>query len=52
MGGASTSLFGNTANKPGGLFGNTTAPAQGGMFGSTFGQNNTLGGMGQNTMGM
>lgn len=50
--GAGSSLFGNPANKPGGLFGNTGAPAAGGLFGSSFGANNTLGGMNQNTLGM
>lgn len=48
--GANNTLFGQ--NKPGGLFGNTAAPATGGLFGSTFGQTNTLGGLGQNTMGL
>lgn len=48
--GTNNSLFGQT-NKPGGLFGTNTAPA-GGLFGSTFGQTNTLGGIGQNTMGL
>lgn len=50
LGGGNTSLFGNPANKPGGLFG--TAPAGGGLFGSSFGQTNTLGGLGQNTLGL
>lgn len=50
---ANTSLFGNTAAKPGGLFGTAPAPSGGGMFGSSFGGNTTLGGgMGQNSMGM
>lgn len=47
--GTNNTLFGQ--NKPGGLFGTNTAPS-GGLFGSSFGQTNTLGGMGQNTMGM
>ncbi|KAG4074307.1 hypothetical protein HA402_008716 [Bradysia odoriphaga] len=47
--GANNSLFGQ--NKPGSLFGTNTAPT-GGLFGSSFGQTNTLGGLGQNTMGM
>lgn len=54
MGGQTSSLFGNTANKPlgGGLFGTTAAPNTGGLFGSSFGTANTMGGLGQNTLGM
>lgn len=53
IGQGSTSLFGNTAAKPGGMFGTTATPAAGGMFGSSFGQNSTLGGgLMQNNMGM
>lgn len=51
MGGTTSSMFGNTAAKPGGLFGNTNAPASGGLFGSSFGQQ-PLGGIGQHTMGL
>ncbi|KAJ6638700.1 Nuclear pore complex protein Nup98-Nup96 [Pseudolycoriella hygida] len=47
--GTGNTLFGQS--KPGGLFGTNTAPS-GGLFGSSFGQTNTLGGLGQNTMGM
>lgn len=52
LGSGQASLFGNTANKPGGLFGTTTAAPSGGLFGSSFGQNNMMGGLGQNTLGM
>lgn len=52
LGTGNTSLFGNTAQKPGGLFGTTTTQQPGGLFGTSFGQTNTLMGLGQNTMGM
>lgn len=48
--GNNNSLFGQ--NKPGVLFGTGNTAAPGGLFGSSFGQTNTMGGLGQNTMGM
>lgn len=51
LGGGNTSLFGQQSNKPGGLLFSTPATG-GGLFGSSFGQTNTLGGLGQNTLGL
>lgn len=54
FGSGNTSIFGNTANKPGGsLFGNTTTGTGTNLFGpgSNFGTTNTFGGFGSNTFG-